>query len=524
MLQNHHRNVVAAVALLVAACGGGASSNGAGDAGGAATSTTVTVTPPAAQMAPLTSRTFAAAVTGSSVAGVTWSVREGSSGGSVTSAGAYTAPAGVGTFHVVATSVADPAKSAFATITVVAPTQVTVTVSPKSVTLRPGASQVFTAEVSGSSNPGVTWTVQEGATGGAVSSTGAYTAPSTPGIYHVVATSVADGTRQDVATVTVASAASGWLTVVGNRIETPDGLPWHGRGANLHDTRGCGACTYNSPSVAEVTRRIDELVDNWHANFIRLDLESYAAANGQVNWAGILLDAGYLADIQAIVAHAVAKPGVYVLISLWADPSFTSLGWPTAATNQEWVKLADVFKNEPRVLYGIVNEPQANYDGAQDAQVWSAMNAAVQAIRDVETAAGTPHHVITVQGTRSWARVLDYYLTHPITAGGGVNIAYETHVYDGTSQFAARFETPSLTVPVIIGEFGPLSGSMTESDCATLMARAEASGVSYLAWTFHMRCPPNLLVDNSGGSCGVGMTLAPTSWGTLLKNRLATPW
>ncbi|HQR30207.1 MAG TPA: cellulase family glycosylhydrolase [Anaeromyxobacteraceae bacterium] len=370
----------------------------------------------------------------------------------------------------------------------------------------------------------MTWTVQEGAAGGAVSSTGTYTAPSTPGTYHVVATSVADGTRQDVAAVTVATAASGWLTVVGNRIETPDGLPWRGRGANLHDTRGCGACTYNSPSVAEVNRRIDELVDNWHANFIRLDLESYAAANGQVNWAGILLDAGYLADVQAIVAHAVAKPGVYVLISLWVDPSFTSLGWPTAATNQQWAKLAEVFRDEPRVLYGIVNEPQANYDGAQDAQVWSAMNAAVQAIRDVETAAGTPHHVITVQGTRSWSRVLDYYLTHPITAGGGVNIAYETHVYDGANQFAARFETPSLTVPVIIGEFGPVSGSMTESDCATLMASAEAHGVPYLAWTFHMRCPPNLLVDNSGGSCGVGMTLAPTSWGTLLKNRLATPW
>ena len=99
------------------------------------------------------------------------------------------------------------------------------------------------------------------------------------------------------------------------------------------------------------------------------------------------------------------------------------------------------------MLFGIVNEPQANYDGAQDAQVWATMNAAVQTIRDVETAAGTPHHVVTVQGTRSWARVLDYYLTHPITAGGGVNIAYETHVYDAPSLFADRFERPSATLP-----------------------------------------------------------------------------
>ncbi len=59
---------------------------------------------------------------------------------------------------------------------------------------------------------------------------------------------------------------------------------------------------------------------------------------------------------------------------------------------------------------------------------------------------------------------------------------------------------------------------------ADLMARAETAGVSYLAWTFHMRCPPNLLVDNSNGGCGVGMTLTPTDWGTQLKTRLATGW
>ena len=67
-----------------------------------------------------------------------------------------------------------------------------------------------------------------------------------------------------------------------------------------------------------------------------------------------------------------------------------------------------------------------------------------------------------MQGTRSWSRVLDYYLTHPITAGGGVNIAYETHVYDPSSTFAARFENPSATIPVIIGEFGPAAGYMTD--------------------------------------------------------------
>lgn len=49
---------------------------------------------------------------------VTWSVREGSAGGTVTPAGLYSAPATPGTYHVVATSVADPSKSAAAVVTV----------------------------------------------------------------------------------------------------------------------------------------------------------------------------------------------------------------------------------------------------------------------------------------------------------------------------------------------------------------------------------------------------------------------
>jgi hypothetical protein len=67
---------------------------------------------------------------------------------------------------------------------------------------------------------------------------------------------------------------------------------------------------------------------------------------------------------------------------------------------------------------------------------------------------------------------------------------------------------------------------MTEADCTNLMDAAQTAEVPHLAWTFHPRCPPNLLVDNTSvdGGCGVGMPLQPTSWGTLLKDRLAIPW
>jgi endoglucanase len=321
------------------------------------------------------------------------------------------------------------------------------------------------------------------------------------------------------------STATGtWLATSGNRIRTSTGAAWMGRGANLQDTRSCNACAYQPPSVAEVKRRIDELADGWKASFIRLTLESYASADGRVHWRGVLDDAAYLQDLREIVDHVGRKPNVYVMLSLWVEPSFNAMGWPTSNTIRVWEKLADTFKNDGHVIFGLVNEPEANFDGSLDGAVWSAMNDTVAAIRRVETTAGTPHRLIAVQGTRQWSRVLDYYLTHPITAGGGVNIAYETHVYDTASFFEARFGGPARSVPVIIGEFGPINepgvALMTPGDCQELMRQADAAGVPYLGWTFHMRCPPNLLEDTSGGGCGIGSPLVPTAWGVLLRDHL----
>ncbi len=85
---------------------------------------------------------------------------------------------------------------------------VAVTVSPATAAVPTGGSVQLAAAVTGSANTSVTWTVQEGAAGGAVGSTGLYTAPSAAGTFHVVATSVADPSKSAAATVTV-NATSG---------------------------------------------------------------------------------------------------------------------------------------------------------------------------------------------------------------------------------------------------------------------------------------------------------------------------
>lgn len=84
-----------------------------------------------------------------------------------------------------------------------AATPVTVSVTPPAVTVEAGRQQAFAAVVSGIADTGVTWLVNEGTAGGAVTTAGGYTAPATPGTYHVVARSSADPTRQANAVVTV---------------------------------------------------------------------------------------------------------------------------------------------------------------------------------------------------------------------------------------------------------------------------------------------------------------------------------
>ncbi|HZZ84798.1 MAG TPA: glycosyl hydrolase family 18 protein [Anaeromyxobacteraceae bacterium] len=172
----------------------------------------VSVSPSSASLPAGATASFSANVTGTTNTGVTWSVQEGATGGTIGATGVYTSPSSPGTYHVVATSQADTSKSATATVTVTAVTSTTaavgVAVSPASATLAASAVQAFTATVSGTTNTGVTWSIQEGAAGGTVSASGAYTAPATGGTYHVVATSQADATKSAIATVTVSAPAS----------------------------------------------------------------------------------------------------------------------------------------------------------------------------------------------------------------------------------------------------------------------------------------------------------------------------
>ncbi|MBI3557168.1 MAG: hypothetical protein HY074_12965, partial [Deltaproteobacteria bacterium] len=327
--------------------------------------------------------------------------------------------------------------------------------------------------------------------------------------------------------------ATGWLSTRQNHLVTSNGSLWIGRGANLQDTRSCGSGTStsgaplddNATGLNEVNRRVDSLTGIWNANFVRLTLESRRTQDNYLN------SATYRWLIKQIIDHIGTHPHVYVLVSIWLDPSLDANGWPTTATNQILGQLATDFYSYSYVMFGVSNEPINNFDGAQDSQVWVRMNSAVQAVRDAENALGPNRHIVTVQGTRDWARDVTYYQSHPITSEGGVNVAYETHIYNSPGDFAGML-APSSTLPLLIGEYGPVNDQWSQAtvvDMQTLVDRADAAGVPHLAWTFHQYCSPNLIgqapgmtwdMNSTNTNGGLGMTLNPTDFGKFLIGHL----
>ncbi len=93
------------------------------------------------------------------------------------------------------------------------PAPITLTVSPASVSLRPGQAQAFLAAVGGTSQGAVTWSVQP-TTLGTIGSDGLFTASSAAGSGTVRATSVADPAVSAQAAVTVAAIAPAQVRIL----------------------------------------------------------------------------------------------------------------------------------------------------------------------------------------------------------------------------------------------------------------------------------------------------------------------
>jgi len=174
---------------------------------GTATSPSVTLSPATATLINGGTQAFTPTVTNGTTSTVTWTATTGTIAAGPTANGVaqtYTAPASGTTATVTATTVDTPVSTSSVTLTLVAPSAVTVAVSPATFEMVTGTgTKAFSATASPLTNNAVTWT------GTGVNGSGTFNATGlAAGSYTVTATSAAAPTRSGSATVSLVAPGS----------------------------------------------------------------------------------------------------------------------------------------------------------------------------------------------------------------------------------------------------------------------------------------------------------------------------
>jgi hypothetical protein len=140
---------------------------------------------------------------------------------------------------------------------------ITVTVSPKAPTVVVNGSIGFAAVVTNTADTSVRWSIVEAPAGGAITNGGAYTAPGTRGTFHVVATSNADATKSDSATVVVTDRAGlfldGFFPICVYGMDQSLFTTWKNRGVN---------CMLDVPDIGSGYPHSNNVIDTWTSQAI----------------------------------------------------------------------------------------------------------------------------------------------------------------------------------------------------------------------------------------------------------------
>lgn len=214
-------------------------------------------------------------------------------------------------------------------------------------------------------------------------------------------------------------------------------------------------------------------------------------------------NAAYLASLRSVVASANAA-GLKVVLDPHNYARFNGavVGSPNLSNSQFadlWTRLAGEFRDNPQVIFGLMNEPHS-----MSTEAWlSAANAAIAAIR----ATGAQQLILVPgnawTGAHSWAQ--NWYGTPNAQVMGGIvdsgaNFAYELHQYfDGdfsgqsaqcsAGHGAAQFETVTAWLRArgvrgYLGEFAGGNSAACRTSVTSALDYLQANQDVWMGWAW----------------------------------------
>jgi endoglucanase len=313
------------------------------------------------------------------------------------------------------------------------------------------------------------------------------------------------------------------LRVAGNLLTRADGGIARLAGVNLPSLE------WSNTGDSPLFRSLDEAIDEWRANAIRLPLNQdrwFGKANGQE-------DGGrhYREIVDDVVRRSSGKR-CYVILDLhWSDAGEwgKNIGqhkMPDANSALFWKDAAARYANHPAVLFDLYNEPHDvtwdvwNNGGMvteKDEKTDGALTytaPGLQQLLDVVRATGAKN--VVVASGLDWG----YDLTgiargHALTDARGNGVIYGTHIYPWKRDWDAHLASAAAKYPIFVGEVG-CEPDPKQEDPATwaprVLAYIEQHAWGWTAWCFHPSAPPRLLAD---------WRYTPTTyWGAVVKKAL----
>lgn len=292
------------------------------------------------------------------------------------------------------------------------------------------------------------------------------------------------------ATTTKLPVAPGGYYVNGNTVCTSDG--------RAHLFHGVDRPSLEWSSGGENLTGADfKLMASWNANVVRVALNQdfWIAASPQ-------FDPNYAGMVDSVVAWAETE-GLDVILDLhWSDAGVlgSCVSTPTTVCQQLmpdansvtfWSQVAARYQNDGRVIFELFNEPHdvpwsvwKSGGSTGDATAGGFKAVGMQQLYDVVRATGAQNLVII--GGLDWAYDLSGV---PANRIDGHNILYATHPYDSGDRPRSDWDRAwgflTETDPVIVTEFGDLSGSCATDYSAALIAYADAHVAGWTAWAWY---------------------------------------